>query len=124
MQTENDVSLVNTRVTTTSWIQPASRPSQGSEDAHFFASQMGHSTRPFNTAAPTDISNILTDASALLVKSTNRMSKGLKAFNTSNNEKEKLNYSTELSNTMLLTQVLAKSVGKTAQLVEKISNLQ
>lgn len=124
MQTKNDVSLENTKATTTSWIQPASRPSQQTEDAHFFESEIEHSTRAVNTAAPTDSSNILTDASALLVKSTNRMSRGLKAFNTTNNEKEKLNYSTELSNTMLLTQVLTKCVGKTAQSVEKISNLQ
>ncbi|NWD25900.1 type III secretion system rspB [Pseudomonas yamanorum] len=48
----------------------------------------------------------------------------MKAFNTSDSEKEKLNYSTELSNTMLLTQVLTKGVGKTVQLVEKITNLQ
>lgn len=124
MQTENDVSLESTRVTTTSWIQPASTPSQKTQDAHFFESEMEHSIRAFNTAAPTNISNILTDASALLVKSTNRMSRGLKAFNSSNNEKEKLNYSTELSNTMLLTQILTKCAGKTAQRVEKISNLQ
>ncbi|MGY2295772.1 hypothetical protein ACW9H7_09880 [Pseudomonas yamanorum] len=124
MQTENDVSLENTRVTTTSWIQPASPPSQKTEDAHFFEAKVEHSTLPVNTAASRNISNILTEASALLVKSTNRMSKTLTAFNTTHNEKEKLKYSTELSNTVLLNHAATKSIGKAIQLVEKVGNLQ
>lgn len=124
MQTENDVSLKNTRVTTTSWIQPASPPSQKTEDAHFFEANAEPSTPPFNTAAPRNISNILTEASALLVKSTNRMSETLKAFNSTHNEKEKLKYMSELSNSVLLNHLSIKTVGKIAHFVDKTGNLQ
>lgn len=124
MQTENDVSLKNTRVTTTSWIQPASPHSQKTEDAHFFEAKVEPSTLPFNTAAPRNISNILTEASALLVKSTNRMSETLKAFNSTHNEKEKLKYTTELSNSVLLNHLSIKTVGKIAHFVDKTGNLQ
>jgi hypothetical protein len=124
MQTENDVSLKNTSVTTTSWIQPASPPSQKTEDAHFFEAKVEPSTLPFNTAAPRNISNILTEASALLVKSTNRMSETLKAFNSTHNEKEKLKYTTELSNSVLLNHLSIKTVGKIAHFVDKTGNLQ
>ncbi|MBN2974768.1 type III secretion system rspB [Pseudomonas sp. MAFF 301380] len=52
------------------------------------------------------------------------MKKSLKAFNSELSEKHRLSYSSHLSNTMLMTQMLVKSVGKGAQLIEKISNLQ
>ncbi|AMW85843.1 hypothetical protein AK972_5043 [Pseudomonas yamanorum] len=52
------------------------------------------------------------------------MSKTLTAFNTTHNEKEKLKYSTELSNTVLLNHAATKSIGKAIQLVEKVGNLQ
>ncbi|WP_294733132.1 hypothetical protein [uncultured Pseudomonas sp.] len=124
MQTRNDILSGNSNVITTSWTQPSSRSPQESEDANFFTSQMERAPLAVNAAAPGSTPNILADASTSLIRATNRMGKGLKAFNTSDSEKEKLNYSTELSNTMLLTQVLTKGVGKTVQLVEKITNLQ
>jgi hypothetical protein len=52
------------------------------------------------------------------------LTKGLRAYSTGNKEKDSANYAGNLSDTMLLTQVLTKSVGKTAQFLEKISNLQ
>ncbi|MBJ2244735.1 type III secretion system rspB [Pseudomonas haemolytica] len=52
------------------------------------------------------------------------MTKGLKDFNSEFKEKNRLNYASNLSDSVLLTQTLVKCVGKSAQLVEKISNLQ
>ncbi|WLI07466.1 hypothetical protein PSH66_03775 [Pseudomonas sp. FP597] len=92
------------------------------EDANFFASLLEPSTRPI-TPAPAS-SGVAAAALNYLDKSSDEMKKSLKAFNSELSEKNRLSYSSHLSNTMLMTQMLVKSVGKGAQLVEKISNLQ
>ncbi|KTC63378.1 hypothetical protein AO262_01510 [Pseudomonas fluorescens ABAC62] len=66
----------------------------------------------------------MTDALNHLGKSTRGMKQSLKAFNADSNEKARVSYASHLSDTMLMTQMLVKSVGKGAQLIEKISNLQ
>ncbi|WP_439863264.1 hypothetical protein [Pseudomonas antarctica] len=91
------------------------------DDASFFSAQMESSARPVTASSP---SNLLTDVSNQLIKSTTGMSKGLRAYSTGNKEKDSANYAANLSDSMLLTTVLTKSVGKTAQFLEKISNLQ
>ncbi|MGB3122868.1 MAG: hypothetical protein WBB95_03590 [Pseudomonas sp.] len=90
----------------------------------FFSAQMDTSARPISAAAPSPVSNVLVDASNQLIKSTTGVSKGLRAYSTGNREKDSANYAANLSDTVLLTTVLTKSVGKTAQFLEKISNLQ
>lgn len=95
-----------------------------SEDASFFSSQLERpsAARPAN---PQQVpSNLLVDASNALLKSNEAMSNGLRAFSKGNNEKQSLLYGSHLSNSVLLTQMLVKSVSKSAQLIEKISNLQ
>ena len=94
------------------------------EDVNFFSSQLEGSARPVTASSASPSSNLLIDASNQLIKSTTGLSKGLRAYSTGNKEKDSANYAGNLSDTMLLTQVLTKSVGKTAQVLEKISNLQ
>ncbi|KAA6196098.1 type III secretion system rspB [Pseudomonas lactis] len=52
------------------------------------------------------------------------MSRGLKDFNNEFKENNRLNYASHLSDSVLLTQTLVKCVGKGAQCLEKVSNLQ
>lgn len=94
------------------------------EDASFFSSQIERSASPVSSPSAANSPNLLVEASNQLSKSANGMSKGLRALSTGGRERDRAEYSTHLSNNLLLTQVLVKSVGKTAQLVEKISNLQ
>lgn len=94
------------------------------EDVSFFSSQIERSASPVSGTAAGNSSNLLVEASHQLSKSANGMSKGLRALSTGGRERDRAEYSTHLSNNLLLTQVLVKNVGKTAQLVEKISNLQ
>ena len=100
---------------------PAIQSPHENEDINFFSSQLSPSVPPI-TAAPQ--SNALTDALQHLDKSTAGMSKGLKAFNSEFKEKVRLNYAANLSDSVLLTQTLVKCVGKGAQLIDKVSNLQ
>ncbi len=94
------------------------------EDVSFFSSQLEGSARRVTASSASPSSNLLVDASNQLIKSTTGLTKGLRAYSTGNKEKDSANYAGNLSDTMLLTQVLTKSVGKTAQFLEKISNLQ
>lgn len=99
-------------------------PTSLRDDVNFFSSQMEGSVRPVSASSAAPASNLLLDASSQLIKSTTGMTKDLQAFSKGSSEKNRSNYSSNLSDTMLLTQVLTKSVGKTAQFLEKISNLQ
>ncbi|KAA8706385.1 type III secretion system rspB [Pseudomonas proteolytica] len=52
------------------------------------------------------------------------MTKSLRALSSENKFDEARKYPEQLSDTLLLTQMLVKSVGKTAQGIDKICNLQ
>lgn len=95
-----------------------------SSDVSFFSSALESSAQPMGAADRQPNSNILSQASGVLTDSTRRMSKSLLAFSKKDNEKEMSQYPSHLSNTLLLTHVLVKGVGKTSQCIEKISNLQ
>ena len=101
--------------------KPPAQATQHSEDVSFFSSQLEPSMQRV-TATPS--SNALTDALHLLDKAKSGMSKGLKDFNNEFKEKNRFNYASHLSNSLLLTQTLVKCVGKGAQCLEKVSNLQ
>lgn len=94
------------------------------DDASFFSSQLERPTQALRDPSQQSSPNLLVDASNALLKSNELMSKGLRAFSKGNNEKQTLLYGSHLSNSVLMTQILVKSVSKSAQLVEKISNLQ
>ncbi|AZE64952.1 hypothetical protein SAMN05216475_0159 [Pseudomonas synxantha] len=101
--------------------KPPTPSTHHSEDVSFFSSQLEPSMQRV-TAAPS--SNALTDALQHLDKAKSGMSKGLKDFNNEFKEKNRLNYASHLSDSVLLTQTLVKCVGKGAQCLEKVSNLQ
>ena len=101
--------------------KPPTPSTHHSEDVSFFSSQLEPSMQR-GTAAPS--SNALTDALQHLDKAKSGMSKGLKDFNNEFKEKNRLNYASHLSDSVLLTQTLVKCVGKGAQCLEKVSNLQ
>ena len=95
-----------------------------SSDANFFAFQLDKPTRLTETPVPVNHSNLLAQASAQLQKSTDQMSKSLRAFSKNSSDDAMRKYPAQLSNTLLMSHVLVKSLGKTAQCVEKIGNLQ
>ncbi|MBK1710962.1 type III secretion system rspB [Marichromatium gracile] len=51
------------------------------------------------------------------------MTKSLRALSSKNKLEEARKYPGQLSDALLLTHMLSKSVGKTAQCIDKISNL-
>ena len=93
-------------------------------DVNYFASLMDPSA--FASAAPsyTTPQSMLSDASGKLASVTQRMTKSLRALSGNNKFDEARKYPEQLSDTLLLTHILVKSVGKTAQCIDKISNLQ
>ncbi len=95
-----------------------------SADIHLFTSALAQPTAPTAATHRADKTNLLADASDALTQSTERMSKSLRALSKKNNERAMRDYPSQLSNTLLLTHILVKGVGKTAQGLDKISNLQ
>jgi len=52
------------------------------------------------------------------------MSKSLKAISKHGNREELAKFPNQLSNSLFLSQILVKSLGKTTQCIDKICNLQ
>lgn len=95
-----------------------------STDINFFASIMAPSTPPTTATSYTTPQSMISEASGKLASVTQRMTKSLRALSGDDKFDEARKYPDQLSNTLLLTHVLVKSVGKTAQCVDKICNLQ
>ncbi len=93
-------------------------------DINFFASIMAPSASPTTATNYTTPQSMISEASGKLASVTQRMTKSLRALSGDNKFDEARKYPDQLSNTLLLTHVLVKSVGKTAQCVDKICNLQ
>ena len=95
-----------------------------SADIHHFTSALAQPTPLAATTHRAERTSLLADASDALAHSTERMGKSLRALSKKNNERAMRDYPSHLSNTLLLTHILVKGVGKTAQGLDKISNLQ
>lgn len=93
-------------------------------DVNYFASIMEPSTLPSTPTNYTTPQSMLSEASERLTSVTQRMTKSLRALSSENKFDEARKYPEQLSDTLLLTQILVKSVGKTAQGIDKICNLQ
>lgn len=93
-------------------------------DVNFFNSTLTPPSLPstaINHAMP---QNMLSEAAGKLNSVTERMTKSLRALSSKNKLDEARKYPGQLSDALLLTHMLSKSVGKTAQCIDKISNLQ
>jgi hypothetical protein len=119
MQTENLIS--SKRDDTTAEPTELLERSVPHTDVEFFTSAL---LAQVSAPMRSETSSLLTNASDLLSQSTDRMTKSLRALSKKNNERVMQDYPSQLSNTLLLTHVLIKGVAKTAQGIEKISNLQ
>lgn len=95
-----------------------------SADIYLFTSALRQPAALTATTHPDERTSLLADASDALAQSTQRMSKSLRALSKKNNERTMRDYPSQLSNTLLLTHILVKCVGKTAQGLDKICNLQ
>lgn len=93
-------------------------------DVNFFASQLDAPARSIDTAPRAEIPGLVAHASDHLINSTNELSKSLLAFSKNNGNDAMHKYTTHLSTTLLTSHVLVKTVGKTAQCIDKICNLQ
>lgn len=103
--------------------EPQQEPSFRS-DVDFFSSMISPSSPAPLAAAPALSKSLLTDAADTLNTMTNRMSRSLRALAGKNKSDEARKYPEQLSNAVLLQHMLTKCVGKTAQGIDKISNLQ
>lgn len=95
-----------------------------STDIDFFASIMAESAFTSTQASYTTPLNMIFDASGKLASMAQQMAKSLRALSGEDKFDEARKYPGQLSDTFLLTHFLVKSVGKTAQCVDKICNLQ
>lgn len=101
----------------------ASRHLDNHEDVNFFVSSLGLPDPGRRAAQDTPAPNMLSELGEQLSQATDRVTKGLRAFSKGGNLKEMRDYPSRLSETTLLTQVMVKSISKTAQSVDKICNL-
>ncbi|MFC6336524.1 type III secretion apparatus protein RspB [Pseudomonas sp. CCM 7891] len=95
-----------------------------STDVDFFTSTLERSSPPITATVTAGASSLLTGASEQLINSKNRLNKSLKAISKDANMDELKKYPKELSNSLLMSQLLVKSLGKASQCIEKITNLQ
>lgn len=98
--------------------------STSSADANFFNAALSPSTASVRTPADVTASTLLSIASSQLNESTQRITRSLKAISKKGNEEALGKLPNQLSNSLFLSQILVKSLGKTTQCIDKISNLQ
>nr|WP_314560918.1 EscI/YscI/HrpB family type III secretion system inner rod protein [uncultured Pseudomonas sp.] len=92
-------------------------------DISFFNSMMPPPSQP-GTTSPAHSQNLLSEATNTLNSITKRMARSLRAVGNTDKFEEARKYPHQLSNAVLLQHMLTKCVGKTAQGIDKISNLQ
>ncbi|WP_256673711.1 MULTISPECIES: type III secretion apparatus protein RspB [unclassified Pseudomonas] len=93
-------------------------------DISFFSSQLGHSTSSRIAAEKLDSSNLLIAASEQFDTTKAKITKQLKTLSKQIDRDAMRKYPNELSNTLFMSQILVKSLGKTTQCIDKICNLQ
>ncbi|WP_256353033.1 MULTISPECIES: type III secretion apparatus protein RspB [unclassified Pseudomonas] len=98
--------------------------SASSTDIDFFNSTLEHASPTMTATTKPGATNLLADASEQLIHSTNRLNKSLKAMSKDASLEDFKKYPKELSNSLLLSQLLVRSLGKTTQCIDKICNLQ
>lgn len=108
-------------------VQPVSHPASQSptlsSDIDFFTAELnGAPARSEPTKTP-GLLGLIADLSEQQATVKKRLTKSLGAFNTTNNEQNMRSYARHLSDNQLATQLTVKTLNKTTQLIEKISNL-
>lgn len=93
-------------------------------DVSFFSAQLDQSKLKSTVSARPETSNLLAEISTHLNNSKERTAKRFKAVSKNKNLEELRKLPAEFSNTILTSQLLVKSLSKTTQSIEKISNLQ
>lgn len=95
-----------------------------SADVSFFNSAMDPSAPTYMATQQTVSPNIVSEASGRANALTKNITKSLRAMTDKSRYDEARKYPGQLSNALLLTSLLSKSLGKTAQCVDKLCNLQ
>lgn len=93
-------------------------------DVTFFRSMLEHSTPPPTATANAGASTLLSDVSKQLKASESRLARALKSSSKGIEMDQFKEYPRELSNAVLTSQLLVKSLGKATQCIDKLSNLQ
>jgi len=91
-------------------------------DATFFRSMLEQSGPPLTATA--GASTVLSDVSRQLKASESRLTRALKSSSKGIEMDQFKEYPRELSNAVLTSQLLVKSLGKATQCIDKLSNLQ
>ncbi|MGY2375252.1 EscI/YscI/HrpB family type III secretion system inner rod protein [Pseudomonas sp. SDO524_S393] len=98
--------------------------SSNNTDVSFFNSVLEKPNTVSSSSASAASSAMLVDATKALSASNNRISKVLNSASRGVDLEKLRTFPLELSNKQLTSQLLVKSLAKTTQCVEKISNLQ
>lgn len=98
--------------------------STSSSDADFFASQLERPVSSKHMAAQLETVNVLANASAALDTTKKNMTRDLSRLSKNIDREALRKYPNDLSNAMLMSHFLVKSLGKTTQCIDKICNLQ
>lgn len=93
-------------------------------DIDFFTSILDHSTPQATATATASEPNLLAKVSNELMNSTDVMSRSLRLIARDANRDELTKLPNRISNSLFLSQILVKSLGKTTQCIDKICNLQ
>ncbi|MEG8231577.1 MULTISPECIES: type III secretion apparatus protein RspB [Pseudomonas] len=102
----------------------ASDRSPSSTDADFFTSQLERSISTGPVAAPLETMNVLTNAAAALETTKNKITRDLSRLSKNTDRDALRKYPDDLSNALLMSHLLVKTLGKATQCVDKICNLQ
>ena len=93
-------------------------------DINFFNSLIAPSSLLNKEIIHTDTKSTLSEVSNKLDTLTRNMTKGLRSLSDRERSDEARKYPSQLSDAVLLTHIVVKSIGKSAQCVDKICNLQ
>ncbi|WP_244643794.1 type III secretion apparatus protein RspB [Pseudomonas fluorescens] len=93
-------------------------------DFSFFSSQLESPASFANGAASRDSTTLLSEATKALDVSKSRITNSLNSLKKGLDVEKLRTFPLELSNQQLTSQLLVKSLAKTTQCIEKISNLQ
>ena len=98
--------------------------SASSTDIGFFTSLLERPAQPVARTGSEQGPTLLTEAGQHVKALESRLVKSLKSTNKGSDPDDFKQYPRELSNVVLTSQLLVKSLGKATQCIDKISNLQ
>ncbi|MFL1391592.1 EscI/YscI/HrpB family type III secretion system inner rod protein [Pseudomonas tritici] len=105
-------------------VVQSSERSPSSTDVDFFSSQLERPISINSMAAQPETMTLLTNAAAALDITKNKIARDLSRLSKNTDREALRKYPNDLSNALLMSHVIVKTLGKTTQCIDKICNLQ